>query len=57
MTQSGSRVPGVVISGGLAVEANGSLVGAVGTSGGPGGDADEACATAGIDPIRDTLDF
>jgi len=26
-------------------------------SGAPGGDADEACAKAGIDAIRDKLDF
>ena len=36
---------------------SGSLVGAVGVSGAPGGDADEACARAGIDAIRDKLDF
>ncbi|WP_028350159.1 GlcG/HbpS family heme-binding protein [Bradyrhizobium murdochi] len=47
----------VIIGGGLTVEAAGSLVGAVGVSGAPGGDADEACAKAGIDAIRDKLDF
>ena len=35
----------------------GSLLGAVGVSGAPGGDADEACAKAGIDAVRDKLDF
>ena len=57
--QSGIRdLPGVVIiGGGLVVEANGSLVAAVGVSGAPGGDADEACARDGIDAIRDRLDF
>ena len=34
-----------------------ALLGAVGVSGAPGGDADEACAKAGIDAIRDKLDF
>ena len=34
------------LRGGLIVEAGGSLVGAVGVSGAPGGDADEACARA-----------
>ncbi|UPJ55262.1 heme-binding protein [Bradyrhizobium sp. 192] len=59
MMQSGIRdLPGVVIiGGGLVVEANGSLVAAVSVSGAPGGDADEACARAGIDAIRDRLDF
>ena len=42
---------------GLIVEAAGSLLGAVGVSGAPGGDADEACGRAGIDAIRDKLDF
>jgi uncharacterized protein GlcG (DUF336 family) len=59
MMQAGIRhLPGaVVIGGGLTVEAAGSLLGAVGVSGGPGGDADEACAKAGIDAVRDKLDF
>lgn len=59
MMQSGIRnLPGaVIIGGGLIVEAGGSLVGAVGVSGAPGGDADEACASAGIDAIRDKLEF
>ena len=59
MMQSGIRgLPGaVIIGGGLMVEAGGSLVGAVGVSGAPGGDADEACAKAGIDAVRDKLDF
>ena len=39
------------------IEAGGSLVGAVGVSGAPGGDADEACAKAGIEAVRDRLDF
>jgi uncharacterized protein GlcG (DUF336 family) len=41
----------------LTVEAGGSLLGAVGVSGAPGGDADETCAKAGIDAVRDKLDF
>ncbi|AHY54663.1 GlcG/HbpS family heme-binding protein [Bradyrhizobium japonicum] len=59
MMQAGIRnLPGtVIIGGGLIVEAGGSLVGAVGVSGAPGGDADEACAKAGIDAIRDKLEF
>jgi uncharacterized protein GlcG (DUF336 family) len=59
MMQAGIRnLPGaVIIGGGLTVEATGSLLGAVGVSGAPGGDADEACARAGIDAVRDKLDF
>lgn len=59
MMQAGIRhLPGtVIIGGGLIVEAGGSLVGAVGVSGAPGGDADEACAKAGIEAIRDKLEF
>jgi len=57
--QAGVRaLPGVtVIAGGVMVEAAGSLVGAVGVSGAPGGDNDEACAKAGIAAVRDKLDF
>ena len=59
MMQAGIRnLPGaVVIGGGMIVESSGSLVGAVGVSGAPGGDADDACAKAGIDAIHDKLDF
>jgi uncharacterized protein GlcG (DUF336 family) len=59
MMQAGIRnLPGVVIiGGGLVVESGGSLVGAIGVSGAPGGDADEACAKAGIEAIQGKLDF
>jgi uncharacterized protein GlcG (DUF336 family) len=59
MMQAGIRhLPGaVIVGGGLTVEAAGTLLGAVGVSGAPGGDADEACAKAGIDAVRDKLDF
>jgi uncharacterized protein GlcG (DUF336 family) len=59
MMQAGIRsLPNVVvIGGGVIVEAGGSLVGAIGVSGAPGGDADEACAKAGISAVRDKLDF
>ena len=59
MPQSGLRtLPGVVaVGGGLTVEAAGSLVGGVGVSGAPGGEADEACAKAGIEAVRDKIDF
>lgn len=59
MMQAGIRnLPGaIVIGGGIIVQSSGSLVGAVGVSGAPGGDADDLCAKAGIDAIRDKLDF
>ena len=47
----------VALGGGVVVEAQGSTVGAVGVSGGPGGEADEACAQAGIEKLRDKLEF
>jgi uncharacterized protein GlcG (DUF336 family) len=57
--QSGVRaLPGaVVLGGGMMVDAGGSTVGAIGVSGAPGGEADDACAKAGIDAVRDKLDF
>ncbi len=59
MPQAALRnLPGaVILGGGLVIEAGGSLVGAVGVSGAPGGDADDACAKAGIEAVRDKLDF
>lgn len=59
MMQAGLRnLPNVVIiGGGLMIEAGGSTLGAIGVSGAPGGDADEACAKAGIAAIQDKLDF
>jgi len=59
MPQAGVRtLPGVVaIAGGVVVDAGGSLVGGVGVSGAPGGDADEDCAKAGIEAVRDRLEF
>jgi uncharacterized protein GlcG (DUF336 family) len=52
------HLPGaVILGGGRIIEAQGSLVGAIGVSGAPGGDADDACAKAGIEAVRDKLDF
>ncbi|MBW7950603.1 MAG: heme-binding protein [Pseudorhodoplanes sp.] len=57
--QAGVRnLPGVVVlGGGLMIESGGSIVGGVGVSGAPGGEADDACARAGIEAVRDKLDF
>jgi uncharacterized protein GlcG (DUF336 family) len=59
MPQAGLRgLPGaVILGGGVTIEVGGSLVGAVGVSGAPGGDADDACAKAGIEAVRDKLEF
>lgn len=59
MPQAGLRdLPGATtLGGGLVVESAGAMVGGVGVSGAPGGDADEACAKAGIAAIKDKLDF
>ena len=39
------------------VQAGGATLGAVGVSGAPGGEADDACAKAGIEAVRDKLEF
>jgi uncharacterized protein GlcG (DUF336 family) len=59
MPQAGLRaLPGaVILGGGMVVEAAGALVGGIGISGAPGGDADDACAKAGIEAVRDKLEF
>ncbi|HVE49552.1 MAG TPA: heme-binding protein [Casimicrobiaceae bacterium] len=56
---SGIRsLPNVVaVGGGMMIRAKGSLVGAIGVSGAPGGDADDACAKAGIAAISDALEL
>lgn len=57
--QSGVRHrPGVAaVGGGMTIEAGGSLLGAIGVSGAPGGKEDDACAAAGIAAIRDELEL
>ena len=53
-----SRLPNVaMLRGGLPIESAGALLGGIGVAGAPGGDKDEACAKAGLDAIRDRLDF
>jgi uncharacterized protein GlcG (DUF336 family) len=47
----------VMLGGGMKIEAAGSIVGGIGVSGAPGGDKDDMCAKAGIESIRDALDF
>ena len=43
--------------GGQVIEAAGSVLGAIGVSGGPNGEADDSCATAGIKAITDAIEF
>lgn len=50
--------PGVTpLTGGLVIQAAGSLLGGIGVAGAPGGDLDEACAKAALDSVRDKLEF
>lgn len=63
-TQAGKPMSGirnvprfVAAGGGLMIEGGGSLLGAIGVSGAPGGEADEACAKAGIKAISDAIEF
>lgn len=46
----------LLMEGGVPIRANGRLIGAVGVSGAPGGDLDEACARAGVDAVFDRLE-
>lgn len=57
--QSGIRHrPGVAaVGGGMMIQASGSLLGAIGVSGAPGGKEDEACAAAGIEAIREDIEL
>lgn len=45
------------IGGGQMIEGGGSLFGAIGVSGAPGGEADDVCAAAGIKAIAEELEF
>ncbi len=47
----------LALGGGVPVSAAGSLVGAVGVSGAPGPDLDDACARAGIAAIEEEINF
>ena len=63
-TQAGQPMSGIrglprvmAIGGGQAIEAGGAVLGAIGVSGAPGGEADDACAAAGIKAIADAFEF
>jgi len=63
-TMSGTDAAGIrhipralAVGGGMPIEANGSLLGAIGISGAPSGAADDACARSGLAAIADDLNF
>lgn len=45
----------LMLAGAVAVKADGEIIAALGVGGAPGGDKDEACATAGLTKISDRL--
>ncbi|MDA8108739.1 MAG: heme-binding protein [Betaproteobacteria bacterium] len=47
----------VVLGGGVQVQSGGTLVGAIGVSGAPGGAEDERCAKAGLEAVRAALEL
>ena len=64
MTQAGAASSGiraiphvVAVGGGVMIQAGGTMVGAIGVSGAPTGENDEACAKAGIAAIKDELEI
>jgi uncharacterized protein GlcG (DUF336 family) len=63
-TQAGKSMSGIrhtprmlAAGGGVVIEGGGSIFGAIGVSGAPGGEADDACAKAGIAAIADDIAF
>lgn len=63
-TQSGRPMSGLraanqvmAIGGGQVIEAAGAVIGAIGVSGAPGGDADDACALAGVRAVADAIEL
>ena len=63
-TQAGRPMSGLrsiprllAAGGGVLIEGGGAVFGAIGVSGAPGGEADDACAKAGIKAIEDAIEF
>jgi uncharacterized protein GlcG (DUF336 family) len=63
-TQAGRPMSGIrsvprmlAVGGGLMIEGGGAILGAIGVSGAPGGEADDVCASAGIKAIADAVEF
>ncbi|MEP6607495.1 MAG: heme-binding protein [Burkholderiaceae bacterium] len=59
MPSSGVRaIPNVIaVGGGVLIQAGGTTLGALGISGAPTGEVDEACARAGVAAIRDDIEL
>lgn len=57
--QSGARdiTEALMLGGGVLIQAQGGIVGAVGVSGAPGGEEDDACAKIGIESVAAELEF
>ena len=47
----------LAVGGGRTIEAGGSILGAIGVSGAPGGESDDGCAAAGIKAIAEAIEF
>lgn len=63
-TQAGKSMSGIraipqvlAIGGGQVIEAGGSTFAGIGVSGAPGGEADDACALAGLKAIAESIEF
>jgi len=63
-TQAGKPMSGIrqaprvmAIAGGQVIEASGTVAGAIGVSGAPGGEADDACAVAGVKAVADAIEL
>ncbi len=64
LTMAGKPMSGIrdvprmlAVGGGVLVEGGGSIFGAIGVSGAPGGEADDVCAKAGVKAIADAIAF
>jgi uncharacterized protein GlcG (DUF336 family) len=57
--QAGARqiTNALMVGGGVPIEAGGSIVGGVGISGAPSGEADDECGRAGIAAVSADLEF
>jgi uncharacterized protein GlcG (DUF336 family) len=63
-TEAGKPASGIrqrprvaAVGGGVVIEGAGAVLGAIGVSGAPGGERDEACARAGIAAVQQQIDF
>lgn len=64
LTASGQPQSGVrhrprvaTVGGGLMIQGGGAILGGIGVSGAPGGEADDACANAGVAAIKESVEF